>query len=78
VEEALQLRLYQDALAGNRAAQRAIVAVHYAPSWTEYEEASCAIERLRRHRPQSSSASRFTAAQAGFFILSQSDDLPLL
>ena len=29
------------------------------------------------HRPQSSSASRFTAAHAGFFILSQSDDLPL-
>ena len=38
-------------------------------------------ERLRfvraaLHRPQSSSASRFTAAQAGFFILSQSDDRP--
>ncbi len=27
--------------------------------------------------PQSSSASRFTAAQAGFFILSQSGDRPL-
>jgi hypothetical protein len=26
------------------------------------------------HLPQSSSASRFTAAQAGFFILSQSGD----
>jgi len=28
------------------------------------------------HRPQSSSASRFTAAQAGFFILSQSGERP--
>ena len=38
-------------------------------------------ERLRfaraaLHRPQSSSASRFTAAHAGFFILSQSGERP--
>ena len=32
--------------------------------------------RAAPHHPQSSSASRFTAAQAGFFILSQSDDRP--
>ena len=33
--------------------------------------------RPRRHRPQSSSASRRTASQAGFFILTQSGERPL-
>jgi hypothetical protein len=33
-------------------------------------------QRAQYHRPQPSSASRFTAAQAGFFILSQSNERP--
>jgi hypothetical protein len=33
--------------------------------------------RFSSHLPQSSSASRFTAAQAGFFDLSQSGERPL-
>jgi hypothetical protein len=38
--------------------------------------AADALEQQRDHRPQSPSASRFTAAQAGFFILSQSGERP--
>ena len=49
-----------------------------AEQWAEYRRRVCVSRLLHRQRPlpQSSSASRFTAGAAGFFILSQSGERP--